>query len=247
MARFYGGDAPYILRMHRKSRRWKTGVELAMVLISGFAAGFLLDQLPKEITTGGRIILFGIFFIAVFGALSVLVILLRRLDISVSKYQRNLSGETAVADELKKLSDEYAVCQDLVVPRHGGNIDFVVVGPTGMYAIEVKSSKGEFRRQGMTIFRNGYLYHESNALEQSIRSSEAFHNWLKVHAMDLHIRPVLVFASPQASLHPEMRIVEGIDVLTLPELVKWITTNDSRLSGDFTPEEIGSVLLELHH
>ena len=46
---------------------------------------------------------------------------------------------------------------DVTVTSHGrrSNIDHLVVGPTGIWAIETKNWKGEFQKSGSALFHNG--------------------------------------------------------------------------------------------
>ena len=64
-------------------------------------------------------------------------------------------GETAVARVLKPLEQEgYSV----LGPRrlgHHGDIDQVVVGPTGLFAIEIKAWNGRIEWRGDELFVNG--------------------------------------------------------------------------------------------
>ena len=53
---------------------------------------------------------------------------------------RGLSGEERVADVLGKLPDEFYVINDISTPT--GNLDHVVVGPTGIFVIETKNWRG---------------------------------------------------------------------------------------------------------
>jgi hypothetical protein len=53
-------------------------------------------------------------------------------------------GEDCVANELKRLPDDYVVFNDLVLDGPGGTceVDHLVLGPTGIYVIEVKRWSG---------------------------------------------------------------------------------------------------------
>jgi hypothetical protein len=54
------------------------------------------------------------------------------------------TGEDRVANELKRLPDDYVVFNDLVLDGPGGTceVDHLVLGPTGIYVIEVKRWSG---------------------------------------------------------------------------------------------------------
>ncbi len=54
------------------------------------------------------------------------------------RFSRGIWGEESVMRELLKLPDDFYIFHNLSL-RHGGDIDFAVIGPAGIFAIEVKS------------------------------------------------------------------------------------------------------------
>ena len=68
---------------------------------------------------------------------------------------KGIRGETAVAELLRSLPDDYFLLNDVVLPGHPGNIDHVVVGPCGVLVIETKNFSGSFASHGNAWFVNG--------------------------------------------------------------------------------------------
>ncbi len=63
-------------------------------------------------------------------------------------------GEMVVAHQLANLPDDYVVINDVATPH--GNLDHVVVGPTGVYVIETKNWRGLITGDGQgDILCNG--------------------------------------------------------------------------------------------
>ena len=60
------------------------------------------------------------------------------------RWMKGSKGEKLVAKYLKKLSKEYYVFNDVTLPVKRGNIDHIVVGPNGIFAIETKNISGLF-------------------------------------------------------------------------------------------------------
>lgn len=60
--------------------------------------------------------------------------------------------ESAVIRELKSLPDEYLVLSDLVLPEGRVNLDYVVTGPNGLFALEAKDWHGDVRCKGHDWF-----------------------------------------------------------------------------------------------
>jgi hypothetical protein len=56
--------------------------------------------------------------------------------------RKGLEGEQSVASELSYLSDEFLLLNDVMIPGARGNIDHVLVGPTGVFVFETKNYSG---------------------------------------------------------------------------------------------------------
>jgi hypothetical protein len=57
------------------------------------------------------------------------------------RWSRGARGEKIVAKKLEKLPKKYTTISDVEIPNMGGDIDHVVVGPTGIYVIETKNTQ----------------------------------------------------------------------------------------------------------
>src|SRR5262245_27275124 len=58
---------------------------------------------------------------------------------SLHRIIKGIRGETAVAELLRSLPDDYFLFNDVALPGYPGNIDHVVVGPCGVLVIETKN------------------------------------------------------------------------------------------------------------
>lgn len=72
--------------------------------------------------------------------------LFARLDACRKAWSSGAEGEREVADALAKLPDCYCVIHD--ISTNYGNLDHVVVGPKGVFAIETKRWKGSVSADG---------------------------------------------------------------------------------------------------
>jgi len=59
-------------------------------------------------------------------------------------WDKGIKGESIVAEYLNLLPKDYFVFNDVKFPGSYGNLDHVVIGPTGIYVIEAKNYKGFF-------------------------------------------------------------------------------------------------------
>ncbi len=114
-------------------------------------------------------------------------------------YDQGDTGELKIQKLLTQLPDDYQVLPDIQKPQ-GGNIDFVVVGPTGIFALEVKNYKGSakigFNGKSLTFSGKPLL---KDPLGQTISNAITLSKFLKTELKQpyLSVMPVLVFAGHQ--------------------------------------------------
>lgn len=129
-------------KSHVKSRvSYYTKITLlgVIILLTGIIGFILLIRIS------GFILLIGTLGLLQLSLLALLVI----AGLIISKYgwskrriwSKGAKGEKIVAKKLKKLPKKYTAIGDVKIPNLGGDIDHVVVGPTGIYVIETKNYK----------------------------------------------------------------------------------------------------------
>ena len=75
---------------------------------------------------------------------------------NAKSWNKGIKGEYIVAEYLNQLPEDYFVFNDVKFPGSYGNLDHVVVGPTGIYVIETKNYNGFFLVKGNEWFyKNG--------------------------------------------------------------------------------------------
>ena len=145
-----------------------------------------------------------------------------------------LKGEGAVYYELQKLSDKYVSFQDLKL-NDGGNIDFAVIGPTGIFIIEAKSHGGVIGFNGQQLIRNGYPL-EKNFLGQAKAEAASLTDYIEKHAEHRYfVKPIVAFS--RARVRFGMNPVDGVFVIN----AKWIgevITKGERTVSDLAIKEL---------
>jgi hypothetical protein len=122
----------------------------------------------------------------------------------LARVQHGAQGEEEVTRLLSRLSDEYVLVNDVVLPRGFGNIDHVVLGPCGIVVIETKRYKGHISCHRGKWFQNGRpiqgVGRQANRGAIAIREflSEE-HPQLKATALRW-IHSLVVFTHPLCSL-----------------------------------------------
>ncbi len=68
------------------------------------------------------------------------------LEVSRRKWQRGADGESVVGKRIAKFPDSYYVIND--INTGAGNLDHVVVGPTGVFVLDAKNWRGLVQADG---------------------------------------------------------------------------------------------------
>lgn len=202
MAKFYGKESKYLFWNEKLSYL----VSLYFLLILTYIAYFVFVK--------------HYFYLTIFPAVIALAIvcgpfafcsyfLYKYFDIRGDKFFNGRRGEWEVYIELLKLTDDFIIIQD-VKKQNGGNIDFVVLGPTGIFAIEVKSHSGIIEFNG-ELLRNGKPFKEKNILKQAKSGALALRENLNNEVSFIY--PVIVFSNNYAKVNFGFHQQENVTVV----------------------------------
>jgi len=146
---------------------------------------------------------------------------LERYTLELKNYKQGRNGEYEICDELEKLPEEYLIFQDVKLDSMGNaNIDFVVLGPAGIYAIETKSHLGRANLEDGTGKR---------FLHQTMNGALHLHDYiLQTTGKDFFVNPVLVFS--RADVRFGLRPVNKVYVIGKTYLEKLILSGEKSLS-----------------
>lgn len=148
-----------------------------------------------------------------------------RLETSADRYYAGAGGEYDVGTLLSRLPPEFHVFNG--VGFYGGDIDHIVVGPTGIFVVETKSHGGTIAARQGRLYRNGVLL-ERDYLRQVKLESRYVRDRLGTEFV-CGIQPVLVFA--RASVRAS-RSIHGIRICALRSLYPLITDPAPTLSAE---------------
>ena len=144
-----------------------------------------------------------------------------------SIFEIGLKGENALRDHLREiLTDEHTVLYN--VPAEKGDIDCIIIGPEGLYAIEAKNHKGvityadsswkQVKRSRNGSFHTGSLKNPSFQLIGNIK-------WLKGYLARYNIKAwingFIVFTNPDAIISTDsLNTVKAIKLKELKSEMK---------------------------
>lgn len=162
-----------------------------------------------------------------------------------NNYYDGRKGEYAIFYELKKLSDDYLVFQDIKIPNGKGNIDFVVLGPTGIFLVEVKSHRGGITFNGKKLLINNRQF-KKDVLKQAMWQSLWLHRFiLEKSNKNYFINPILVFSNNHTRVRFGTKPLKSVYVVQKAFLRKAILERASVFSVEEITK-IEKILLSLN-
>lgn len=226
MAKYYGHESGYLKRKKFKYR---------LYLIIVFAA---VLAIALKISTMDTAEYWWLIAAALILFIYPLIVMNEKFNLLAFFVNRGLTGESVIREELLRLPDDYAVFEDVMFEHKKGNIDFIVSGPTGVYAIEVKSHRGHVEHHKGRIYVNGY---PKNFLAQTWSEKRSLEDFLSRKGVRLEPLAVLVFSS-RSQLKFGFQPVEGVYVFGREYLLELIlrgrVPNHSRVSVEKATEAL---------
>ena len=200
-------------------------------------AEFLRSQLrlriavfAATISVAGVLALMGVWWWpATFLALGLLFVLQRLAGkgrvLDPERLRKGISGEEAVADALAGLPSSYWVLHG--VPTGHGDVDHVVIGPTGVFALETKAWDGKFYRSRGQLYCNGKP--AEHVLRQARGAAGQVRELLLAAGIDEWVEAVVVAARASVSRSP-VRFRKSY-VISIKDLVGFVTDRPHSLSS----------------
>lgn len=165
-----------------------------------------------------------------------------KIKTRTSKFYFGLSGENAIDDELNKLGREY-ICIRQGMDTERGNIDKIVIGPTGIWVLEVKSHTGNITFDGDKLLRNDKAL-EKNFLKQAYAEAKTLEEFLRNKTGEfMAVNPVVVFSSKFAKLKLGMKQYKGVYVVRKDWLIKLIVGSQSHSLNEDNIEIVNRAII----
>jgi len=155
------------------------------------------------------------------------------------KYRKGIKGESRVEEVLRELDDSYILINNVRLPEGGGNIDHVVVGPTGVFAIETKNIKGNFVCEGDNWYKikNGKIRRIRSISRQARQNAYRLRMMLKSHGCDQFVHGIVVLTGKcKVDL-----INPSVPVLGPDGLVKFIRNANTKIPMRRVYEIVGII------
>jgi hypothetical protein len=138
-------------------------------------------------------------------------------------------GEDAVANILMKdLDDSYSYIRNLEIPNKGGDIDGILVGPTGVWILEVKNYSGVFEiinGEFIKVYKEKRVTLWKNPIRQVLKQKSFLSTIFETKGIKSHIRPLVVMAHGRISIQGSTHVY----VLEKEKLVNFIKDQPNSL------------------
>ena len=192
--------------------------------------GLLVIVMPAIVVSDS----FGLQALSFFGAATSLMV----FKASFRRWVRWLlgrKGTCAVAEALKSLPDDYIVLNDIVLPDSKGNVDYLLIGPNGIFSIEIKNYSGFVKCEEDEWFINGRRIRSLS--KQAKRNGIAVRGCIAQSFAGSqtgipYVAPLLVFVGSRTKLK---LFKPTVPVLKLGELVEFIRHRETKRF--ITPDE----------
>ncbi len=148
-------------------------------------------------------------------ALALLVVVLRGAQLLIDKfvaqserrislYRQGQEGESLAVEIVRQsLDGRWVLFRNVVLPDQGGDIDAVLVGPGGVWVMEIKAYTGKYRNIGEHWEKlAGQRWHlmRKNPGRQAKRNASHLSSFLKADGINQWVTPVVVWANPRSKL-----------------------------------------------
>jgi len=125
---------------------------------------------------------------------------------TINIFRAGLKGETALKQTLSSLSDDFVAFYNVPI-NNSGDIDCILIGHKGVFAIEIKNHKGTviYSENGWKQIKTGqggsqYQGHLTNPGKQLLTNMHKFKTLLIENGINVWIQPVLVFTNPETNI-----------------------------------------------
>jgi hypothetical protein len=156
-----------------------TPIGVIVLVVAGFVAlflGWLLNFLTDQIT--------------------------KSIDKKIEEHRRGEEGEDKTVQLIvQALDGTWRLFRNVLIPgRNKGDLDLVLVGPPGVWSLEVKNWRGEYRNIGESWeYRRGKKWKAAsgNPSRQATDNAARLGNFLKADTLKVFVNPAIVWANEE--------------------------------------------------
>ncbi|MEW5717448.1 MAG: NERD domain-containing protein [Chloroflexota bacterium] len=120
---------------------------------------------------------------------------------SYRNFRSGREGEETVAEKIRcAIDNRWTIFRNLHLPGHKDDLDIVLVGPGGVWAVEVKSTKSTLRVEGKNWeiqTRRGWMATGINPSNEVTQRAMQLNNYLQKQGIDRFVERAVALSVPQ--------------------------------------------------
>lgn len=226
----------------RKQMQWTLMSGAVMGLFMGIMLGFLVivlivnavnvESTPADTLTIPQLVFgFGFVVLIVFGPQALMRILNARIDRKIEEFRKGQIGEERVLNTIMSTLDgHWQVFRNLELPgRRQGDIDMVLVGPKGIWVLEIKHYQGVYRNTGdqwERRFRGKWLSAFANPTRQAKRNAASLGQIFQTDKVNQWVTPVVVWSNTDSRLIIDTPGAQVWQIDKLAEELRYLQNSD---------------------
>lgn len=218
MAQTLGSAGRFTTNETLKKARQSISVSLIAMAVIGLTAGFIFSSALNKSTWSLLVLL----LIVACGYFTFKYSLkwIEKIENLKLNYRKGTAGEAFIASVLERLPDEYYLINDLSTPY--GNLDHVVIGPTGVFVIDTKNWRGTVSADGRgELLLNGKPTDKPETGNFQARIMEIRKRFLSLCTLDdIYFQAVFVF--PVAYVEAPWGSTRHVNCMTDERIVDYI-------------------------
>jgi hypothetical protein len=170
----------------------------------------------------GFVIMVGVTWVIGLGLQRLFELVLNKTDEEIENSRKGQEGEERAVETLRQnLDGEWTLFRNVVIPgKNKADVDAVLVGPPGVWALEVKNYTGEFHNFGEHWERRNDKRAKplkkspsSQAKDNAVRLA----NFLRADGLRQWVEPAVVWANPESPLEVDQPAVPVWTLERLPD------------------------------
>ena len=148
MAKVLGESGRYVSNEAAAKRQKILLLAIVVIVFASIVEGIVLGHwlLPAKLSSILSAVIMLTFLVILLGVTWLVGKKIKALEKDCAAMQRGAVGEIGVGSILQKFPDNFYVINDLTTPF--GNLDHIVVGPTGVFVIDTKNWRGVVSADG---------------------------------------------------------------------------------------------------
>jgi hypothetical protein len=138
----------------------------------------------------------------VFGVTKLIDLFVDKAEREIENSQQGQEGENQVVEAMRQnLNGEWTLFRNVTLPgRNKADIDAVLVGPSGIWALEIKNYTGEYRNRGETWeYKAGKRWKllKKSPSSQAARNAAWLHDFLRADGIRQWVDKAVIWANPE--------------------------------------------------